>query len=96
MKFVAYIFMDSALTRWDGHVKTMGFNTANAVSWEKLKVMIIEEYCPRSEMQGFEQELCNLTMKDSEIAAYINRFNDLAVLCPGMVTPGYKRIERYI
>ena len=35
-------------------------------------------------------------MKGSEITAYTNRFNDLAVLCPGMVTPEYKKVERYI
>ena len=31
-----------------------------------------------------------------EIATYTNRFNDMVVLCPGMVTPKYKRKERYI
>ena len=35
-------------------------------------------------------------MKGSEIAAYTNHFNDIAVLYPGMVTLEYKKIERYI
>ena len=35
-------------------------------------------------------------MKSSEINAYTARFNDLAVMCPALVTPEYKKIERYI
>nr|KAJ0203789.1 hypothetical protein LSAT_V11C500256230 [Lactuca sativa] len=35
-------------------------------------------------------------MKGSEINAYIVRFNDLAVICPTLVTPEYKKTERYI
>ena len=35
-------------------------------------------------------------MKGSEIKAYTGRFNDLAVICPALVTPEYKKIERYI
>lgn len=88
--------MDSALSWWKGHAKTMGLTTAYAMSWKELKVMMKEEYCPRTEMQGLEQELWNLTMKDFEIATYTNWFNDLVVLCPRMVTPEYKKIERYI
>ena len=50
--------------------KDYGLSTTNSMIWEELMVMMEEEYCPRSEMQGLEQELWNLTMKDSEIAVY--------------------------
>ena len=43
-----------------------------------------------------EQELWNLAIQGSDITGYTNRFNDLSVLCPGMVTPIAKKIERYI
>ena len=58
--------------------------------------MMIEEYCPRGEIQKLEQELWNLTMTGSDIVTYIDRFSDLAALCPGMVTPENKKVERYI
>nr|KAJ0217914.1 hypothetical protein LSAT_V11C300142370 [Lactuca sativa] len=48
------------------------------------------------EIQKLEQELWTLTMKGSEINAFTARFNDLAVMCPALVTPEYKKIERYI
>ena len=35
-------------------------------------------------------------MKDSYIASYTARLSDLALLCPGMVTPESKKVERYI
>lgn len=35
-------------------------------------------------------------MKEADVNANTNRFNDLATLCPGVVTPEYKKVERYI
>ncbi|KAL7614378.1 hypothetical protein Lser_V15G06797 [Lactuca serriola] len=59
-------------------------------------MILVEEYSPSEEIHMLEQELWTLTMKDSEIKAYTARFNDLAVMCPALVTPEYKKIERYI
>ena len=58
--------------------------------------MLLEEYCPRSEIQNLEQEFWNLTMEGSEIQAYTTRFTELALFCPGMVSPEFKKMERYI
>nr|KAJ0224699.1 hypothetical protein LSAT_V11C100027260 [Lactuca sativa] len=74
----------------------MGIDDANSMQWEELKRMLVEEYCSREEIHKLEQELWTLTMKGSEINAYTTRFNDLAVMCPALVTPEYKKIERYI
>lgn len=35
-------------------------------------------------------------MKDSDIVSYTERFIDLALLLPGMVTPESKNVERFI
>nr|KAJ0184692.1 hypothetical protein LSAT_V11C900485490 [Lactuca sativa] len=75
---------------------TLSIDAANSMQWEELKRMLIEEYCPREEIQNLEQELWNLTMKGSEINAYTARFNDLAVMCPTLVTLEYNKIERYV
>nr|GEU52418.1 reverse transcriptase domain-containing protein [Tanacetum cinerariifolium] len=47
----------------------------------------VEEFCPRSMIQRMEQELYNLRMKGMDIDGYINRFHELALLCPRMVEP---------
>ncbi|KAL4555062.1 hypothetical protein LXL04_037673 [Taraxacum kok-saghyz] len=96
VKYAPCTFMDSALTWWNRHVQVMGLPATNVLTWEELKVMLLEEYCPRSEVKKLEQEFWNLTMKGSEIQAYTTRFTELAMLCPGMVSPEYKKVERYI
>lgn len=96
VKFAACTFADAALSWWNGHVKTLTLAVANSMSWEDLKAMLLAEYCPREEVQKLESELWNLTMKGSDIEAYTTRFNDLSVLCPHMVTPKLKKVERYI
>ena len=96
VKFAACPFMHSTLSWWNSHVQTLGIAEANRMTWEELKEKMIEEYCPRTELQNLEQEIWNLTMKGSDIKAYTDRFNELATLCPNMVGMEYKKIERYI
>lgn len=43
-----------------------------------------------------EHELWNLKMEGAEVKAYTTRFNDVALLYQGMVTPESKKVERYI
>ena len=64
------------------------------MGWEALKQLMIEEYCPRGEVQKLEQELWGLTIKGSDIVTYTARFSDLLALCPGLVPTEGKKIER--
>ncbi|CAH1452087.1 unnamed protein product [Lactuca virosa] len=66
------------------------------MGWEALRELMIEEYCPRGEIQKLEQELWSLTMKGSDIVSYTARFCELVALCPNMVHTEGKKIERYI
>ena len=91
VKFVACTFLDKALTWWNGRVKSLTLPVANAMGWEATKELLLAEYYPRGEIQKLEHELWNLKMKGSDIAAYTSRFDDLALLCPGMVTPETKK-----
>ncbi|XP_023755609.1 uncharacterized protein LOC111904062 [Lactuca sativa] len=86
VKFSACTFVDQALTWWNGHVEAMTLPISNVMPWAKLKEMLMVEYCPRSEIQKMEQELWNLTVRNSDIDAYISRLTELSLLCPGNVT----------
>lgn len=68
---------------------------ANNMGWETMKDLMIEEYCPRGEVQKLKQELWNLTMKGTNVIAYTARFSELVALCPNMVPTEGKKIERY-
>ncbi|GJW43841.1 reverse transcriptase domain-containing protein [Tanacetum coccineum] len=43
-----------------------------------------------------EVEFWNLSIKGTDIMGYTNRIQELALLCPTMVTPEYMKIKRYI
>ncbi|GJR25041.1 putative reverse transcriptase domain-containing protein [Tanacetum coccineum] len=58
--------------------------------------MMTTEYCPTTEIQRMDQELWTLTLKGDDIEGYNNRFHELALMCPDLVTPEKKKIERYI
>nr|GEZ82805.1 reverse transcriptase domain-containing protein [Tanacetum cinerariifolium] len=62
----------------------------------EMKVMMTEEFCPPEEIQRMEGELWNLRFKEMDISSYTTRFNELAILYPGMVPTERKKVEAYI
>nr|GEW27364.1 hypothetical protein [Tanacetum cinerariifolium] len=50
----------------------------------------------REEIQRLEDELRHLKLRDMNIAAYIERFNELALLCHDAVPNEKKKVELYI
>nr|GEU50756.1 putative reverse transcriptase domain-containing protein [Tanacetum cinerariifolium] len=87
-------------TRAEGPVRdsvaTLGREVANARSWAKVKQMITDEFCPTEEVQRLEDKLRNLMLRDMNIVAYTERFNELALLCPDVVLNEKKKVELYI
>ncbi|GKA82962.1 putative reverse transcriptase domain-containing protein [Tanacetum coccineum] len=61
-----------------------------------MKVMMTKEFCPPEEIQRMENELWNLRVKETDISSYTTRFNELVLLCLGMVHTEQKKIEAYI
>nr|GEW52957.1 hypothetical protein [Tanacetum cinerariifolium] len=59
-------------------------------------VMMTEEFYPPKEIQWMEGELWNLRVKEMDISSYTTRFNELMILCPGMVPTERKKVEAYI
>nr|GEV98966.1 hypothetical protein [Tanacetum cinerariifolium] len=62
----------------------------------EMKVMMTEEFCPPKEIQRMEGELWNLKVKEMNISSYTTHFNELVILCPGMVPTKQKKVEAYI
>ncbi|XP_022007494.1 uncharacterized protein LOC110906706 [Helianthus annuus] len=94
--FVTGLFLNEALTWWNLQVQTLGDNAAYALTWEELKERMRDKYCSGAELQKLENEFWNLTMVGADITRYTQRFHDLSRVIPYLVTPEYKRIERYI
>ncbi|GKC46703.1 putative reverse transcriptase domain-containing protein [Tanacetum coccineum] len=75
---------------------TLGLAVANEKSWADMKKMMLEEFCPSEEIQRLENELRSLKLRDTNIAAYTQWFNELALLCPEAVPSEKKKVELYI
>ncbi|XP_076921100.1 uncharacterized protein LOC143582408 [Bidens hawaiensis] len=96
VRYATCTLEDEAQNWWNSQVQTLGMEAVHQLTWEELKAMVLEEYCPRSELQKIETELWDITMTGSDVTAYTTRFQELARLVPHMVSPEYKRIEKYI
>nr|GEU84810.1 putative reverse transcriptase domain-containing protein [Tanacetum cinerariifolium] len=62
----------------------------------EVKQMMTVKFCPTEEVQRLEDKLRHLKLRDMNIAAYTERFNELALLCPGAVPNEKKNVELYI
>nr|GEU75863.1 hypothetical protein [Tanacetum cinerariifolium] len=94
--FAAATFQDRSLTWWNLQVATLGIEAVTRKTWAKIKVMMMEEFCPPEEIQRMECEVWNLKVKEMDISSYTTRFNELVILCLGMVPIEQKKVEAYI
>ncbi|GJU02959.1 reverse transcriptase domain-containing protein [Tanacetum coccineum] len=70
VKYATCTLLDSALTWWNSHKRTIGTDAAYALSWRELLKLMIEVYCPRNEIQKMETELWSLSVKNNDMATY--------------------------
>ncbi|GJU23543.1 putative reverse transcriptase domain-containing protein [Tanacetum coccineum] len=96
VKFVAGTLQGPALTWWNAKVATLGLETVNQMPWTEMKQLMTAEFCPIEEVQIIEHELWNLKVKEYNIIAYTQRFNELALMCPRMVEPERVKVDAYI
>ncbi|KAL8232227.1 hypothetical protein R6Q57_002005, partial [Mikania cordata] len=61
-----------------------------------FKDLVTEKFCPINELEQIEAEFLAHKMIGLDHTKYINRFNELALMVPHLVTPETKRIGRYI
>ncbi|GKF29319.1 reverse transcriptase domain-containing protein, partial [Tanacetum coccineum] len=96
VKYATCTLLNSALTWWNSHKRTIRTDAAFSMSWRELMKLMVEVYCPRNEIQKMESELWNLTMKNNDLAAYTQRFQELTMLCTNMVPEEEDQVENFI
>ncbi|GJU39329.1 putative reverse transcriptase domain-containing protein [Tanacetum coccineum] len=86
------------LIRWfeKMEIRTVGTDAAFAMSWRELMKLMAEVYCPRNEIQKIESEPWNLTVKNNDLAAYTQRFQELTMMCTKMVFKEEDWVEKFI
>ncbi|GJS03033.1 putative reverse transcriptase domain-containing protein [Tanacetum coccineum] len=96
VKFAAATLEGPALTWWKTKVATIGLEIVNQMSWTEMQQLMTAEFCPIEEVQRMEHELWNLKVKEYDVVAYTQRFNELALICPRMVEPERVKVDAYI
>nr|GEU94964.1 putative reverse transcriptase domain-containing protein [Tanacetum cinerariifolium] len=96
VKFAATTLQGRALTWWNSQVSTLGQEVAIITTWTEMKRLMTKGFCSPEEIQRMKHELWNPKVKDFNISAYTQRFNELVLLCPTMVLTDQKKIEAYI
>nr|GEZ33013.1 putative reverse transcriptase domain-containing protein [Tanacetum cinerariifolium] len=85
------------LIRWFERTKSV-FSRSNCTEDcnVEFKKLLIKKYCPRTEIQKMENEFYHLTVKGNDLKTYMKRFQELATLCPTMVSDSEKLLEAFI
>ncbi|GJR99866.1 reverse transcriptase domain-containing protein [Tanacetum coccineum] len=96
VKYATCTLLNNALTWWNSHKRTVGTEAAFAMSWREIMNLMAKVYCPRNEIQKMEYELWNLTVKNNDLAAYTQRFQELTMMCTKMVPEKEDRVEKFI
>ncbi|GKA10721.1 putative reverse transcriptase domain-containing protein [Tanacetum coccineum] len=63
VKYASCTLLNSALTWWNSHKRTIRIEAAYAISWAELMKLMTKVYCPRNDYQKMETELWNLAVK---------------------------------
>ncbi|MFS7971537.1 putative transcription factor interactor and regulator CCHC(Zn) family [Helianthus anomalus] len=90
------VFQSRALDWWTAERNKRGISAAYALSWDELKKLMKEEYCPPHEVQKLENEFWGIKQTEGDIASYTARFKQLSVICPSQVDTPKKAIAKYI
>ncbi|GJT63734.1 putative reverse transcriptase domain-containing protein [Tanacetum coccineum] len=63
---------------------------------KEIMKLMAEVYCPKIKIQKMESELWNLTMKNDDLAAYTQRFQELTMMCTKMVHEEEDQVKKFI
>ncbi|GJS51209.1 reverse transcriptase domain-containing protein [Tanacetum coccineum] len=85
-----------ALTWCNGHVRTLGHDAAYAMTWGTFKKKLTNKYCTNGEIKRLEIELWNLKVRGNDVAAYTQRFQELALMCTKFLADETVKIDKYI
>nr|GEZ62622.1 reverse transcriptase domain-containing protein [Tanacetum cinerariifolium] len=96
VKYATITLLNSALTWWNSHKRTIGTESAFTMSWRELIKLMAKMYCARNEIQKMEYKLWNLAVKNNDLAAYTHRFQKLTMMCTKIVPEVEDRVEKFI
>nr|GEX56552.1 putative reverse transcriptase domain-containing protein [Tanacetum cinerariifolium] len=61
-----------------------------------LTKKMTDKYCPQGEIKKLEIELWNLKVKENNVSAYTERFQELTMICTKFVAGETEKIDKYV
>nr|GEV67951.1 reverse transcriptase domain-containing protein [Tanacetum cinerariifolium] len=96
LKFAIGTLTKEALSWWNYFTQPIGIEEAYKITWIEFKKLLIKKYCPRTKVQEMEDEFYHMTVKGNNLKTYVRRFQELATLCPTMVSDSKKIMKAFI
>nr|GEX01155.1 putative reverse transcriptase domain-containing protein [Tanacetum cinerariifolium] len=96
VKFATGTLTEEALSWWNYFAQPIRIEEDYKIGWVEFKKLLIKKYYPRTEIQKMEDEFYHLTVKGNDLKTYMRRFQELATLCPTMVSNSEKLLEAFI
>ncbi|GJZ57339.1 reverse transcriptase domain-containing protein, partial [Tanacetum coccineum] len=76
IKFSTCTLLVSALTWWNSHVKTVGHDVAQEMTWTNLKKKMTDKYCLRGDIKKLEVEMM-FPEESDKIEKYVGGLTDM-------------------
>nr|GEU55397.1 reverse transcriptase domain-containing protein [Tanacetum cinerariifolium] len=96
VKFATGTLTEEALSWWKSFAQPIGIEEAYKITWVEFKKLLIKKYYPWTEIHNMEDEFYHLTVKGNNLKKYVRRFQELATLCPTMVSNSEKHLEAFV
>ncbi|KAJ0854939.1 putative transcription factor interactor and regulator CCHC(Zn) family [Helianthus annuus] len=90
------VFQSRTLNWWTAERNKRGNDVTYGLSWDELKNVMLDEFCPPHERQKLEDEFWHIKQKDGDNAALTARFKQLSIICPDQVKTSDMAIKKYI
>nr|GEX62394.1 putative reverse transcriptase domain-containing protein [Tanacetum cinerariifolium] len=84
--------LDAALTWWNSQIRSLGPDSYS-MTWKVLKKKMTDKYYPQGEIKKLEIELWNLNVKENNVLAYTERFQELTLICTMFVADETEKID---
>ncbi|KAI3732297.1 hypothetical protein L1987_63501 [Smallanthus sonchifolius] len=96
VKFASNSLREEASHWWEGVRQAKVDETVDGMMWYDLKTLVINNFCPRNEIDKVEMEFLGLKAGSMTYRLYTTRFKKLERLVPHLVTTEERKIACYI
>nr|GFB23484.1 hypothetical protein [Tanacetum cinerariifolium] len=92
VKFATCTLLDATLTWWNSQIRAL-VPDAYTMTWSVLKKKMTDKYFPLGKVKKLKIKLWNLKVRDNNIPAYTNRFQELALICTKFVSNETEKVD---